>query len=298
MRSAFVLLTLLSTIAAANAQTPKEKFISYGLQIDRAKTAAVHGQHQKAMVIYDSAFAQVPFMSYDYFDAVLNALEAGSDDRANALLIQGTENGLAVEELYDTTMHAFLMSERSMPYLNMREFMKSRWLAHADTTMIRKLREMGNANTWVVDSNGAMVKLPDTLAFHRTMALAKESGWPTPLTVGSDFYRTQSLLFNHLDHYPDSPEWQMALPYIRSAMARGALPPNYLAPFQDMADVAAGKPMTYGTLLLFYRNDPAKWLLVDPSTLENNRRSVGLGPLENLLFQFNLDPTLVRYAAP
>ena len=97
MKPVIATFPLLLAATFCNAQTPKEKFITYSLQIDRAETAAAHSEHSQAMAIYDSAFALLPFMAPDYFDAVLNALEAGRDDRANDLLIQATENGLVVE---------------------------------------------------------------------------------------------------------------------------------------------------------------------------------------------------------
>ncbi|MBZ0207225.1 MAG: hypothetical protein K8H89_12930 [Flavobacteriales bacterium] len=298
MRQAFPFLVLLFGTFAANGQSPKEKFIKYGLQVDRAKTAAAHGRHQQAMAIYDSAFALVPFMAYDYFDAVLNALAAGRDDKANDLLIQATENGFKVESRYDPALQEFLLSERSMPYLNMRDYMKERWLAHADTTMIRKLTKVGSWTILLEDDNGALSYSTDPAAFERLLSLARERGWPTPLNVGSAFYMTQNLLLEQLDNYPDNPRWQQVLPYIRSAMDRGALPPDYLAPFQDMENIKQGKPMAYGILLSYYREDPSKWYVVDHASLEKNRRSVGLGSIEDFLFRYDLDPSLMRYAEP
>jgi hypothetical protein len=298
MKPVIAILSFLFAGSFCSAQTPKEKFITYSLQIDRAETAAAHNEHVQAMAIYDSAFVLLPFMAPDYFDAVLNALAAGSDDRANDLLIQGAENGMSVEGMYDSTLQAFLLSERSMPYLNMREYMKTRWLQHADTAMINMVGNIGDGNLTIEDSNGAIVQVPDTTAFDRLLAMAQKHGFPTPLAVGSNFYIIQSLLFNQLEDYPDSPKWQQILPYIRSAIDRGALPADYLAPFQDMADLAAGRPMSYGVMLSFYRKDPDKWLLVDRKTLAKNRQSVGLGPIEDYVFRWGLDPELVRFAKP
>ena len=194
MKPAIAILSLFLAIPCCNAQTPKEKFITYSLQIERAETAAAHGKHAQAMDTYDSAFALLPFMGYDYFDAVVNALKAGSDERANELLIQGTENGLILKGQYDSTLHSFLQSERCMPYLNMQDYMRARWLSHADTVLMRKLRNVGSWYVMVEDSSGNTVQVTDSSAFVRLMALVKESGWPTPLTVGSDFYRAKPAL--------------------------------------------------------------------------------------------------------
>ncbi|MBK9598999.1 MAG: hypothetical protein IPO60_11940 [Flavobacteriales bacterium] len=298
MKPAIAILSLFLAIPCCNAQTPKEKFITYSLQIERAETAAAHGKHAQAMDTYDSAFALLPFMGYDYFDAVVNALKAGSDERANELLIQGTENGLILKGQYDSTLHSFLQSERCMPYLNMQDYMRARWLSHADTVLMRKLRNVGSWYVMVEDSSGNTVQVTDSSAFVRLMALVKESGWPTPLTVGSDFYRAQSLLFNQLYDYPASPKWQQILPYIQTAMNRGALPPDFLAPFQDMADIDKGKPTTYGVMLAFYSEDPSKWDLVDRATLNKNRASIGLGPVEDFAFRYNIDLSNARFAEP
>ena len=292
-----VLCLVLSSIFC-EAQTPKEKFITYSLQVDRAKTLAAHGEYARAMDIYDTAFALVPFMGNDYFDAVLNALNAGSDERANDLLIQGTENGLSMEGRYDSTFQAFLYSDRSMPYLNMREYMEARWLAHADTVLIRKLWDVGSYYLLKEEPSGNVVQLTDSTAFDRLLALAKESGWPTALAVGNDLHRTQNLLFNQLDNYPDSPKWKQVLPYIRTAINKGGLPPDFLAPFQDMADIASGRPMTYGVMLAFYSEDPSKWHLVDRATLNANRAAVGIGPIEDFAFRYGIDLSKARFAEP
>ena len=73
MKPTSVLLLLVCLGTNAIAQTPKEKFILYSLQIDRAKTAAAHGERPAALAIYDSAFKLVPFMAEDHYDAVVNA---------------------------------------------------------------------------------------------------------------------------------------------------------------------------------------------------------------------------------
>ncbi|MBK9420087.1 MAG: hypothetical protein IPN44_03430 [Flavobacteriales bacterium] len=292
--SAFLL--LLFTCIFCNAQSPKDKFITYGLQKDRAATASAHGEFVQAMAIYDSAFALIRFMGNDYFDAALNALKAGSDQRANDLLIKGTENGLVVKGMYDSTMQAFLMSERSMPYLNMRDYMNARWLAHADTVLIRKLKAVGGYYIVKEESDGTKVLGTDSSVFDRLFDLVKENGYPTPLRVGMAFYHPQRLLLKQLENDPDSPELKQVLDYIRTAINRGGLPPDHLAPFQDMIDVTEGKPMTYGALLTFNRKEISNWYLVDRATLNANRASVGLGPIEDFAFRTGLDLSKARFA--
>jgi hypothetical protein len=174
MKPVIVTLVFLCAGNICNAQSQKEKFITYGLQKDRAETAAARGEHAQAMAIYDSAFATLPFLGYDYYDAVLNALEAGSDERANNLLIQGTENGLVVEGLYDSTIISFLQSERCMPYLNMRDYMKACWLSRADTAKIRKMKELGSWWVMIEDANGNLTKQKASTAYDRLWVFVKE----------------------------------------------------------------------------------------------------------------------------
>jgi hypothetical protein len=173
MKPVIVTLVFLCAGNICNAQSQKEKFITYGLQKDRAETAAARGEHAQAMAIYDSAFATLPFLGYDYYDAVLNALEAGSDERANNLLIQGTENGLVVEGLYDSTIISFLQSERCMPYLNMRDYMKACWLSRADTAKIRKMKELGSWWVMIEDANGNLTKQKASTAYDRLLGLCE-----------------------------------------------------------------------------------------------------------------------------
>jgi hypothetical protein len=298
MKPVIVTLVFLCAGNICNAQSQKEKFITYGLQKDRAETAAARGEHAQAMAIYDSAFATLPFLGYDYYDAVLNALEAGSDERANNLLIQGTENGLVVEGLYDSTIISFLQSERCMPYLNMRDYMKACWLSRADTAKIRKMKELGSWWVMIEDTNGNLTKQKDSTAYDRLLVFVKENGWPTTLEMGNQCYYLQYLLLNCLDNYPDNPKWQQVLPYIQGAINRGTLPPDYLAPFQDMADIAAGRPMTYGTLLDYYWDIPSNRNVVERNTLDANRRSIGLGPISDFLFRKEMDPEDVHFVEP
>ena len=178
----------------------------------------------------------------------------------------------------------------------MRDYMNARWLAHADTVLIRKLKAIGGYYVVKEESDGTKVLGTDSTVFDRLFELVTESGYPTPLSVGMAFNHAQKLLLQQLEHYPDSQKFQQVLLYVRTAINRGALPPDHLAPFQDMLDVAAGRPMTYGALLTFNRKEPSKWYLVDMATLNANRASVGLGPIEDLAFRIGIDLSQVRFA--
>lgn len=56
--------------------------------------------------------------------------------------------------------------------------------------------------------------------------------------------------------------------------------------------------MTYGALLTFNRKETSKWYLVDRATLNANRASVGLGPIEDFAFRTGLDLSKARFAEP
>lgn len=288
-----IVLPLMALAFAAQAQ--REKLVRYGLLIDRAEWAMNEGRHDMALATFDSAFALVPFMGTDHFYAAKNALLAGRDDRANALLVEGVENGLPLRQYYDSTMQAFLQSERAMPFLNTWDLMEQRYANRMDTAYIRALKVIGGGYRTVELPSGEIIDEKDTTAIDRFMQLVEERGFPTLWNVGQTVWTPHWLLLEQLKGYPNDPRWQRLIPRIQQAINNGGLPPDYLAMFQDMADHAAGRPQTYGTWLGTLREED-RILLPDKATLDKARASIGLGPIDHDMAKFHVDPTKVIFA--
>lgn len=88
------------------------------------------------------------------------------------------------------------------------------------------------------------------------------------------------------------------LPRIRSAIEKGGVPPSYLCMFDDMAVFEQGRPQPYGTLLFYFSQQPELIHLADRDTLNRDRASVGLGPIEWSAQQAGVDLGTVRFAEP
>lgn len=291
-----LLVLVLAAVLGTQAQTPKERFIRYGLLLDSAKALDRSGEHLAVVAVFDSAFALVPFMAMDYVPAVLNALAAGRDDRANDLLIQATGNGLDISRYYYPELQEFLLSERARPFLNLQEHMKQRWLDHADTAMIRRLKQLGTGQVMRMDEQGGMHMEFDSTAFDRLIELVQEQGVPTAASVGDEIYCITRTCMDFAADYPDGPKWQQLLPSMRSAMDHGLVPPDLLASVQDMADLFHHRPMTYGEMLPLLINDEGTLLLQGKAHVNAARRAVGLGPIDHLLQHWEIDPAKVRFA--
>lgn len=295
MRAVLLAIGLVAGLCA-QGQSARDRFIRYGLLLDSAQAMDRAGAHAAAVAVFDSAFALVPFMAMDYVPAVLNALAAGRDDRANDLLIQATENGLDISRYYYPELQEFLLSERALPFLNLQEYMKQRWLDHADTAMIRRLKQVGTGQVMRVDAQGGVHMEFDSTAFDRLIELVREHGVPTAASVGDEVYAITHTCMDFAADFPDGPKWQQLLPWLRSAMDRGLVPPDLLASVQDMADQLHHRPMTYGETLPLLTNDADTVLMLDKAHVNAARRAVGLGPIDHLLQRWGINPAKVRFA--
>ncbi|HEX2617055.1 MAG TPA: hypothetical protein VHL57_05890 [Flavobacteriales bacterium] len=292
MRPVLVIAFALWALAAC---AQREKFVRYNLLVGRAEWCSTTGDHSAALQAYDSAFALIPFMGRDHFFAAKTALQAGRDDRANAILIEGVENGLPLRQYYDSTVQAFLLSERAMPLLNTWDLMEQRYWSRADTALIRALRTIGDGNRTVEDAQGGARMERDTLAFETFVALVEQRGFPTALAVGDAIYLPQRLFREQLIDYPNDPRWRRVLPHIQRAINTGALPPDYLCPFQDLADLARGRPLTYGALFRWMRSEKAI-TLAPRKRLDKARAAVGLLPIAQALVVEGMDASQVVFA--
>lgn len=79
------------------------------------------------------------------------------------------------------------------------------------------------------------------------------------------------------------------------AIDNGEVQPDYLCSFVDRGDFDAGRPMRYGTLLSYFRNEK-HIRLIDRQELNRNRASVGLESIEDfaLLMGMDLDAILAK----
>ena len=289
MKRSILLSVLL--ILSITLQAQKEKYIRNDLLLDKAHTLAAQSPGT-ALVYYDSAFVLIKWNGSDYLEAAITALGAGRDDRANNLLIAGAENGLDPWIFYIPILKEFLASDRSQPFVNTWDYMKQRFNAHADTASIHEIE-------WIIEMrrNNPETAAPlaniDSICFDRTIELTRRSGFPSPMTVGPSINAVYFMLVANEPTYPDGSQWKEILPAIQAAIASGRISPSFLCELEDLRSLHLGRPIKYGTLI-------GSWLgkkgIVKPerSVLNRDRASVGLGPVEDLAVQHDLDPVTLE----
>lgn len=104
-------------------------------------------------------------------------------------------------------------------------------------------------------------------------------GWPGRSLAGEDGARAAWLV---LQHAIGSPSLQRrCLPLLREAVARGEAEPADAAYLEDRISFFERKPQRYGTQLDWDAEGRlSPWTLEDPERVDEHRRAVGLGPLE------------------
>ena len=112
----------------------------------------------------------------------------------------------------------------------------------------------------------------------RLAAILDRHGWPAPGLVGADGAAAAWLVLQHA--IGDPPLMRRGLELL-SQLAPGEIDPARLAMLEDRVSAFEGRPQRYGTQ---YDWDEAGRLgplpLEDPGRVDQLRRSVGLGPLE------------------
>jgi hypothetical protein len=284
-RSSLLLIMVLPSITLL---AQKEKYIRYDLLIDKAHTLAAQNRDSAALAYYDSAFALIKWNGSDYLDAAVTALDAEKDDRANDFLIRGAENGLDPWIFNIPVLKAFFATERCQPFANMWGFMDRRFKEHADTAAIHEIESI-----IALRRNNTEVEIPstniDSICFDRIIQLTRLTGSLSAMRIGPSINTVKFLLEQNASTYPEGPQWNEILPFIRSSIAGGRLPPAFLCSIEDLYCLRLGKPMIYGTLV-------GSWMYTHPvdeadrKKMNRNRASVGLGPLEDFAVQHDLDP--------
>jgi hypothetical protein len=160
---------------------------------------------------------------------------------------------------------------------------------------VNELLEIGTGLKMIEDEHGGLSSESDSTAFDRFLSLVALRGFPTLLSAGHFAFRPQWLFAQTLSDYPEDPRWQRVLPYIQRAIIAGHLPPDYLCMFQDLDDLAHGKPLTYGTMLWSFDQEDVI-VLARHDAVDNARAAVGLGPIDHAIALAGLRPEQVTFS--
>ena len=112
----------------------------------------------------------------------------------------------------------------------------------------------------------------------RLARILDDHGWPTESRAGPDGAEAAWLIVQHAIAHPALQ--RRALCQLVAAAARGEVPPWQPAMLEDRIRVFEGRPQRYGTQFDWDEDGQLSPLpIVQPASLDERRKSVGLGPL-------------------
>jgi hypothetical protein len=108
-------------------------------------------------------------------------------------------------------------------------------------------------------------------------------GWPGRSVGGKAGSQAAWLLVQHADH---DPEFQRrCLGLVEEAAGRGEADPRHLAFLTDRVLIHEGRPQRFGTQVRMEEGRLVPIPIEDPEDVDERRRSVGLGPIEDYLLE-------------
>jgi hypothetical protein len=244
------------------------------------------GEVSAALQAYDSAFANVPWGIWSISEAAELALSVGDTSRALAYLETLYARGGEPLITYSESVQALnnLMSQAALERAHRA---KTRWAAQSDSIWIKALLEMRELDQ-VERSDKAISLRNDSINILRMLQLTEERGYPSEARVGSSAGIVTLLFWHHWLELGKTAETERFWTLTEQAIDRGEVPPDYLCSFVDRGEFDAGRPMRYGTLLSYFRNEK-NIQFIERQELNKNRASVGLESIENFAFLMEID---------
>ena len=131
----------------------------------------------------------------------------------------------------------------------------------------------------------------DSSNMARLEEIITQFGWPGKSMVGGDTALCAFLVLQHAD----LPVQMKYLPMVKAEVQKGEVEPSHLAMLQDRILKRQSLPQIYGTQLW---NDPSTgelglYPVADSINIDLRRDSVGLGPLDDYLRSFGLEPGII-----
>lgn len=296
------LLFALSACLGVSLHAQPEWKLRASLLNEEALHSAAIGEHQKALALFHQVFdLDEPSRTHCY-DAVSSALAIGDAASANQLLSMGVQHGfdpMAFSSAADLQAH--LRSQESLPFRSGWQRDQEAFASRCDSALIKAIEAMREADQAARRGKGYTEETQhvDSLNFEHLIALVEMHGFPTEREIGLSVGSVHLLLWHHrAPEYPRSAQWRRMLPLVQAAIAKGEVSPSYLCMFEDMAAFEEDRPQPYGTLLFYFNQQPDLIHLADRETLNSDRASVGLGPIEWSAQEAGIDLSTVRFAEP
>lgn len=122
----------------------------------------------------------------------------------------------------------------------------------------------------------------------KVISIIEKCGMPTLETVNQQHMTAVWLVFQH----SDSDIMKKYFPLLKNAASKGDLELSKIALMEDRILMFDNKPQIYGSQIIPKDDGWALYDLKEPSTVDERRKKVGLGPLKEYLSMWNIDFTI------
>lgn len=276
-RVLIIALLLHMFFGTAVAQSPT--CIADHLRLGRASALTEQGDRASALATMDSVFTELRLTCWAFVAATESALILGDTVRATKYLGRVYANGGAPILTYSDPIKGVLARGFHEPELSYLLASMDEWASAADSTWINALVEMKELDQ-SHRADDALTRHNDSLNLERLITLTEHRGFPSPAIVGSSFGIVELLLWHHRFELGQNSRLDYYCDLARMAMNECQIAPSFLAGLIDMQAWNENKAMPYGSLISYFRNQLDTLHLPELATLNANRASVGLEPME------------------
>ncbi|MBX2974240.1 MAG: hypothetical protein KF797_14180 [Flavobacteriales bacterium] len=270
---------LLFTSMASCVAQPPECLTDHRLLGD-ASLLAARGAYPEAFAAWDKTLPHCHYALWYRIEATEVALEHGDTARAIGYLRGVYASGGAPLLTYSDPIKGLLARGFHEPDLSDLRSAKEEWAAKADSTWIKALLEMKELDQ-SHRAFDAITRHNDSLNLERLISLTEQRGFPAPALTGSSYGIVNLLLWHHRYELGENQRLRYYVELARKAMDACLIEPDFLTGLIDFDAWDEKKPMPYGTLIHYFRNSLDEVRLPDLKTLNANRASVGMGPIED-----------------
>lgn len=124
----------------------------------------------------------------------------------------------------------------------------------------------------------------DSINLFKVKKILDERGWLSDSVIGARGNQTLFLVIQHSNR----PTWEKYIPMLREAVKLGNAQPSALALMEDRLALAQGKRQTYGSQIGSDASGAYVLPLDDPDHVDERRKTVGLGKLQEYVSQWGI----------
>jgi hypothetical protein len=237
------------------------------------------GETTNALAAMDSSLHGIPNGLRSLIACTEASLAAGDTTRSTGYLEQIFAAGGQSMLTYSDPIKGLLASGLTEPVSGRLQRAMGIWTVKADSVWIDALMEMKELDQ-SHRAFDAHTRHNDSLNLERLILLTEQRGFPSPDKVGTSYWIVSLLLFHHQGELGMNSRLLHFLDLAHVAMEECRIEPSFDAWLIDLEAEASGKATPYGTLIGYHRNDLERLHLPELLTLNANRASVGLGPID------------------